>query len=242
MPAIRFVYFDLDDTLLDHRAAERAGLGDVLEAHGAHFDGVTLDRLHEVYHGHSTPLWEQYSHDEISKETLQHQRFARTLETLGISTLDPDALNRYYLRRYARHWTLPESARAAFHAAADHHPVGILTNGFAEVQRAKFERFPELRERARAVIISEDVGVMKPHPRLFAHAADRADAQPEQILYVGDSYTSDVLGARQAGWQVAWYRANGHTDDQRARADDAYCFDHWPTFSDWLLGDENESA
>jgi HAD superfamily hydrolase (TIGR01549 family) len=236
MPTVQFVYFDLDDTLLDHRAAERAGLRDVLEAHRPHFDGVTLDRLHSIYHGHSKPLWEQYGRAEITKRTLQHQRFARTLETLGVATLDPDALNQQYLRRYARHWVLPEAARAAFHTAADRHPVGILTNGFAEVQRAKFERFPELQERAAATIISEDVGVMKPHPRLFAHAAERAKVQPEHILYVGDSFTSDVVGAREAGWQMAWYRAEGHTETDRARAHGAFCFADWSDFTDWLLG------
>lgn len=242
MPAVQFVYFDLDDTLLDHRSAERAGLGDVLEAQRPHFDGVTLDRLHEVYHGHSKPLWEQYSQDAISKEALQHERFARTLDTLGVHTLDPDVLNAHYLRQYARHWVLPETARATFHAVADHYPVGILTNGFAEVQRAKFERFPELRDRAAAVIISEDVGVMKPHPRLFRHATEHAGVPPAEILYVGDSFISDVVGARNAGWQIAWYRADGHTEDQRARAHGVFCFDHWPEFSAWLLTDPDTSS
>lgn len=242
MPTVSFVYFDLDDTLLDHRSAERQGLSDVLDAHRDHFDGVTLDRLHAVYHGHSKPLWEQYSRDEISKETLKHERFARTLATLGADGADPDALNAYYLAQYARYWTLPEAAEATFHAVADRYPVGILTNGFAEVQRAKFERFPELRERAAAVIISEEVGVMKPHPHLFDHAAERAGVPAEQILYVGDSFTSDVVGARNAGWRMAWYRADGHTDDQRVRADGAYCFDHWPTFLAWLLEVEDTST
>lgn len=234
-PPIRFVYFDLDDTLLDHRSAERRGLGDVLATYRDHFDGVTLDRLHEVYHGHSVPLWRRYSLSEIDKETLQRHRFAHTLATLEIETLDPDAVNTHYLDCYARYWAFPRAAREAFHTIADRYPVGLLTNGFAEVQRAKLARFPELQDRAQAVIISENVGVMKPHPRLFAHATEQAEVPPEAILYVGDSYTSDVQGAHDAGWQMAWFKQDGHTPDEHERAGDAFCFQAWPALTRWLL-------
>ena len=228
--AIQFIYFDLDDTLLDHRLAERRGLADVYQAFETHFDHVSLDALHETYHTHSVPLWKQYAHGEIGKHDLMRLRFERTLQTLEVAGLEAQALNTIYLSYYARHWTFPEAARHAFDTLADRFPVGILTNGFAEVQHAKFDRFPALRDRAEVLIISEEVGVMKPHPEIFAHAAEAAGAAAETLLYIGDSYTSDVLGALGAGWQSAWYTAQKNKTEKPV-----FQFHDWNALTKCLL-------
>ena len=131
----------------------------------------------------------------------------------------------------ARHWTFLDDARAAFHRLADSFPIGILTNGFAEVQYAKLERFPELRDRSEAVVISEEVGYMKPHPQIFAHAAALARTPADAILYVGDSYSSDVQGALRAGWQAAWY-----TPREEAVEETVFCFQSWEALMEHVLG------
>ncbi len=49
------------------------------------------------------------------------------------------------------------------------------------------------------VVASAAVGVGKPHPDIFRYALDRAGLEASGVLYVGDSYISDVLGARTLG-------------------------------------------
>ncbi len=68
-----------------------------------------------------------------------------------------------------------------------------------------------MRDALQALVISEEVGYMKPHPRLFAHAADAAGTPADRMLYIGDSYRSDVEGATRAGWDVIWYAP--HADE-----------------------------
>ncbi len=233
-PPVAFIYFDLDDTLLDHRQAERRGLADVCRAFAPHFERVPVEAVQAAYHAHSVPLWQQYARGDIDKDDLKRLRFERTLATLGIEGLDARALNARYLACYARHWRLAEDARAAFHTLADHFRVGILTNGFAEIQRAKFDRFPELRERAEVLLISEEVGYMKPHPRLFAHAAALARTPAEAILYVGDSYNADVQGALGAGWQMAWF-----TPDETPEDENVFRFAHWGALTQRLLATDD---
>ena len=230
---IQFIYFDLDDTLLDHRRAERHGLDDVRRAHPTHFDTIPLDTLHATYHAHSVPLWRQYADGAIGKHDLQRLRFEQTLHALGLHDLQAEALNALYLDCYARHWTFPSDARDAFFTLARHFPVGILTNGFAEIQHAKFDRFPELRRRAEVLIISEEIGYMKPHPQIFAHAAAAAQTSPEALLYVGDSYPSDVQGALQAGWQVAWFTTE--TADEQEGNEALFRFQKWDALTDFIF-------
>lgn len=50
----------------------------------------------------------------------------------------------------------------------------------------------------QAVVISGDVGVRKPDPRIFSFALDQTGLKPEEVVYVGDS-VEDVQGARAAG-------------------------------------------
>lgn len=56
-----------------------------------------------------------------------------------------------------------------------------------------------------AVVVSERVGVIKPHPAIFAAArAALGEPEPSTILHVGDDWTADVVGAADAGWRTAW--------------------------------------
>jgi HAD superfamily hydrolase (TIGR01549 family) len=224
---LAFVYFDLDDTLLDHRAAEREALADCCSTFAAHFNGHPVAHVQETYHTHNVPLWRQYAAGEIDRHDVQRLRFERLHTALDLDGLDAAHLGETYLDRYAAHWGWTDGAEAAFRAIADRFPVGLLTNGFADVQHAKLDRFPMLRERADAVVISEEVGVMKPHAAIFAHAATQAGVEPGAILYVGDSLHSDVEGGHGAGWQVAWYGG----DPARS---EVFVFDEWTALVDAL--------
>lgn len=226
-----FIYFDLDDTLLDHRHAERLALADVCRDFEHAFGRFDLVHVQETYHRHNVQLWHRYALGDIEKDELKRLRFEQLLVALAVGDLQAGDVNEHYLDCYARHWTFIEGAREAFLAVAARYPVGILTNGFSEVQHAKLDRFPELRERTRAVIISEEVGFMKPHPQLFAHAATRAGVPPAEILYVGDSFTSDVRGGLDAGWQVAWYRGDPNRLNGEAGA---FCFETWDALCEQL--------
>ncbi len=57
-----------------------------------------------------------------------------------------------------------------------------------------------------AVVVSQRVGVIKPHPGIFAAArAALGDPEPASILHVGDDWAADVVGAKDAGWRAAWF-------------------------------------
>lgn len=49
------------------------------------------------------------------------------------------------------------------------------------------------------IVVSSEVGIEKPDPRIFQLAMQSAGTAPEQCLYVGDNYYDDVIGARNAG-------------------------------------------
>jgi FMN phosphatase YigB (HAD superfamily) len=96
----QFIYFDLDDTLLDHRKAEKCALRDVKGHFAEHFDSVRANHLENVYHEGNVDLWERYAHGTIKKEQLRIRRFEILLEALAIELLDPHEVSDYYLSRW----------------------------------------------------------------------------------------------------------------------------------------------
>ncbi|MEO0974431.1 MAG: HAD-IA family hydrolase [Pseudomonadota bacterium] len=208
----RFVYFDLDDTLLDHHAAQDAALAALHADFAAHFDGHDLTDVQSVYASANRRLWQAYGEGRITRHDVQRERFGALVDAFDLTGITALALGEHYMERYAEAWCWMDGAKAAFLAVADRYPVGILTNGFAEAQHAKLDRFPVLRDRAAAIVVSEEVGVMKPRPGIFAHATEATGVSPAEVLYIGDSWHSDVEGGTAFGWHVAWFRG----DVQRA--------------------------
>ena len=49
------------------------------------------------------------------------------------------------------------------------------------------------------VILSSDVGIRKPDAAIFQAAAERIGIPVEEMAYVGDTLSRDVLGCRNAG-------------------------------------------
>jgi putative hydrolase of the HAD superfamily len=202
------LFFDIDDTLVDHRSAEEAAQRETFERFGPLLAGLTFDEWLSTYRARNRPLWDAYGRGEITRQVLQHRRFRDPIEALGRDASRADEVGDFYLSRYREHWTLNEGAEEALEAASGLGFVGLLSNGFIEQQQGKIARF-RLDRWARAMILSEEVGAMKPDRRIFdaaVHAARLAGAGGAgRRVYVGDSYEHDVLGAQAAGWEAVLF-------------------------------------
>ena len=110
---------------------------------------------------------------------------------------------------------VPPAHRAALARLAARRPVSVLSNLWAPPGRwrrafadwgiaAHFDRLLFTSEIPGAGPAHAPGTLIKPHPALFAEAARRLGLPPERILYVGDNYRRDVLGATAAGFAAAW--------------------------------------
>jgi len=80
-------------------------------------------------------------------------------------------------------------------------PLALTVDRFAETQGW----LPWLR----AIVVSQRVGRIKPHPAIFRAAEDALgvdEARRHRILHVGDDWAADVVGATRAGWRSAYLR------------------------------------
>lgn len=58
-----------------------------------------------------------------------------------------------------------------------------------------------------AIIVSERVGLVKPHPAIFAATSDALGVSLGELLHVGDDWAADIVGARRAGVRAAYLDA-----------------------------------
>jgi HAD superfamily hydrolase (TIGR01549 family) len=63
-----------------------------------------------------------------------------------------------------------------------------------------------LAELFEVVVLSCDVGFMKPHPRIYRHAVEKMGLRPEETAMVGDNMHADVEGAKALGMTAIWRR------------------------------------
>lgn len=89
---------------------------------------------------------------------------------------------------------------------AGEYSLGILSNWPLAATIDRYVEAAGWAPHLAAVVVSQRVGVIKPHPGIFAAArAALGDPEPAGILHVGDDWAADVVGAKDAGWRAAWF-------------------------------------
>ncbi|HKP93576.1 MAG TPA: HAD family hydrolase [Chthoniobacterales bacterium] len=80
--------------------------------------------------------------------------------------------------------------------------LGVVSNGCGNVDKlcADFGYAPFLS----LVIDSRRVGLFKPDPAIFHHAAEKLGREPDEVLMVGDSFERDIRPAKRIGMKTAW--------------------------------------
>ena len=199
---IRALLFDLDDTLMDHTAAARAGVDEWCRQRGLNTG------QHQRFAAIERKWFTAYERGEVSH---QSQRIARCREFLGEDMDDAAALAAYdgYLAAYQSQWRAFADARPTLEwALASGFRVGILTNGQREMQQAKLEA-GGLALADVPLIPTVELGYPNPPRQAYLAACERLDVTPAETLMVGDSLENDVLGARRAGLRAVYLDRSG---------------------------------
>jgi HAD superfamily hydrolase (TIGR01509 family) len=113
-----------------------------------------------------------------------------------------------YSRAFVEGLPAAPSARGLIQRLAARYRVGILSNWPLAVTIDRYAEAAGWTPFLAAIVVSQRVGMVKPHPAIFAAARHAlGDPSPQSIIHVGDDWAADVVGARRAGWRAAYLRA-----------------------------------
>jgi len=139
------------------------------------------------------------------------------LAELGVSDAAlAGAMAQAYIAAQQRGHHLLEGAEAVVRSLARHRPLGLLTNGPADIQRLKFDG-TGLADCFGAVVISGELGMGKPDAAVFFSALERLGASAEDSVMIGDSWERDILGAVGAGMSAVWIADDRPLPDELER-------------------------
>lgn len=205
MKAYEWILFDADETLFHFDAF--SGLQLMFTQFGVDFSSQDYQEYQMI----NKPLWSDYQNGAISAQQLQHRRFDLWSNKLRITSAE---LNSAFMMAMAEICAPIDGAVNLLNALKDRAKLGIITNGFIELQQVRLER-TGLREHFELLVISEEVGVAKPHRDIFEHALTLMGSPcRENVLMVGDNPDSDILGGINAGLDTCWLnRENKPTPD-----------------------------
>lgn len=211
LSGLKWLFFDLDDTLWDFRANSLLTLRSLYGSESELSEAfATAEAFCDAYHEVNDHLWDLYHAGRIGRDYLKTERF----EALLRAQFGNDAhaiscrLDGEYLGRLARRTQLVEGAAEVLALLSRHYLIGILSNGFIDTQYAKL-RNSGLDAWVQRMVVSDEIGVQKPSPQIFAHALEATGATAATALMIGDNPEVDIEGAMRAGWRAVYLDRKG---------------------------------
>ena len=224
--------FDLDQTLLDFHASERLALKAVTEAAGLTF----TEERYAFFKKTNKALWLEFEKGLITKSGLFEERFRRLFEECGCSTdgMDLLGINSDFIDCMSRNGVLMEGVPEFLDRLGAGLPearIYIVTNG---VERNAMGRINStgLSEHLAGVFVSETMGTAKPAREYFEQVIQAIGDPGECCIVIGDSLTSDMLGAQNAGLTSCWFMPQGNISEEVTK----YGIDYTASSFDELYG------
>lgn len=217
-PAIFFImqyknlFFDLDDTLWAFSQNARDTFEEMYHKYGYHRYFQSFRHFYELYEQRNVELWVEYGNGQITKDELNRQRFLYPLEAVGVgdATLAKAFSDDFFAVIPTKERLMPH-AREVLEYLAPKYNLYILSNGFQQLQYHKM-RSSEIDSYFKKVVLSDDIGVLKPWPEIFHFALSATQSELRESLMIGDSWENDIVGAHGVGMHQVFFNVTGRTE------------------------------
>jgi len=161
MKKYKKLFFDVDDTLIDFKAAEKVALP-------ALFKEYQMDYTEEVevyYKTLNRQLWLALERGEITREQLMNRRFGETMRHFG-QNIDGRKMDERYQELLVETVVLIDGAEQVLSELSKDYELYIVTNGLLKTQLARLNA-ANLTSYFKRIFVSEETGYQKPQIEFF---------------------------------------------------------------------------
>ena len=200
------VLWDVDGTLLDFVAAEKAAIQSLFQEFGL---GRCTDGMLARYSEINREYWRKLERGEMSKQQILVKRFEDFFREEGLDVSLGEAFNAAYQVRLGDTIVFCDDSKALVESLRGKVRQYVVSNGTVTAQTKKLRRsgFDQLMD---GVFLSEELGYEKPAIEFFDQVFQEIQApDKDRVLIVGDSLTSDMEGGFRAGIKTCWYNPEG---------------------------------
>lgn len=185
-----------------------AGVGDVLDAYAP---GVSPEVFWHALAAVSEEMGQRRAREHV--EEPSRERFRHALARVGCGARacveGGAALARAHHRALGAATALPPAHAALLDAWRPHYRLAVVSNFDDTAAAYDILHRHGILARVDAVVVSESLGLRKPHPLLVDTALRALGAAREDTLLVGDTFAEDIAAAHAAGIDAAWIDREG---------------------------------
>lgn len=206
------LFFDLDDTLWAFSYNARDTFEEMYRKYEYDRYFRSFQHFYELYERRNVELWAEYADGKVTKDELNRQRFLYPLEAVGEGDAAlAKAFSDDFFAVIPTKSRLMPHAREVLEYLAPKYNLYILSNGFQELQCHKM-RSAGIDRYFKKVVLSDDIGVLKPWPEIFHFAMSATQSELRDSLMIGDSWDNDIVGARGVGMHQVYYNVTGRAE------------------------------
>lgn len=200
MKTYKYLFFDIDDTLLDFQATEKEALRALFAEQNMDLTAEDERRYKEINQG----LWNAYENGKIDRDAVLNTRFSTFFMHYDLE-VNGCLLERKYRSYLEQGHQLIDGAMDLIIHLQPQYELYIVTNGVSKTQDRRL-RDSGLYPYFKDVFVSEDTGFQKPMKEFFEYVFDRIPNYiPEQGLIIGDSLSADIKGGQISGLDTCWF-------------------------------------
>mgnify|MGYP004593486561 FL=1 len=199
---ITTLLWDMDETLLNFAAAERAAINALFQEFGF---GECSDAMLERYSKINRSYWERLERKELTKPEILVGRFRDFFEAEGLDSTVAAEFNEKYQLSLGDTIVFRDDSYNIVKSLRGKVKQYVVSNGTiaAQTKKLRLSGFGELMD---GVFLSEEIGVEKPDILFFEKVFEKIHPEDKsQVMIVGDSLTSDIQGGNNAGIMTCWY-------------------------------------
>lgn len=196
------ILWDVDGTLLDFKAAEKAAVQALFREFGL---CECTDEMVRHYSRINEVFWERLERNELTKPQILVGRFAQFFTEIGVPASLAPAFNDRYQLALGDTIVFRDDSINIVRSLRGKVKQYAVTNGTVAAQNKKLTH-SGLKDLLDGAFLSEGVGAEKPNMGFFNAVFDvLRPTDLSKILIVGDSLTSDIRGGNNAGIKTCWY-------------------------------------
>lgn len=198
------IFIDIDDTILDYipccREAFHEGMKE-LKSEGMKDE----DELFDIFFAISGRLFSEAKHGMHTIAQVMDLYPKEFIETIGYPAEAVDPFKHAFRAAWGKTHTLVPGAKETLERLHNKgYRLFAASNSFGHLQRSRLERAGVLH-LFEDTYISIDIGYDKPDVRFYEEALRRCGLQANEVLMIGDSMTTDIIGARAAGLDALYF-------------------------------------
>jgi len=210
----KWLLFDADGTLLDYEQSEKHSLEQAFKQAGIEMQTPHLESYQKI----NAFLWSELEKGKITSKRLRVKRFELLLDEMNLNA-DAEMFSKTYLDALGQTGFLISGALEILNKLHGTYKLAIITNGIKETQQGRFKK-ANLNRYFEQIIISEEAGIAKPDKGFFDYTMDKIDFHNKrELLIIGDSLNSDILGGNLSGIDTCWLNPKGNINKTDIKPD-----------------------